>query len=178
MAEFSLTKMGQQFVQDNMKLAWKFMYKYPISPSYRITREQYESELMMVLIKCTVGWDPSIAKFSTYCWLAMHRERWRLTVGRRNAGREEFALPLDGQLIEGREKDPSFCEPDYEESLKSALKAMEENPADGNLLAAHYLRGMTFAEIGRIAGVSREATRQRVVCAIRRIGKRINEKRV
>ncbi len=177
MAEFSLTKIGQQFVEDNMKLVWKFMYKYPIGSGYRITREQYESELMMVLIKCAAGWDPSIAKFSTYCWRALHCERWRLTVGRRNVGKEEVGLPLDGQFIEGREKDPSM-ELDHEDSLKKALEAMDENPVDGNLLNAHYLRGMTFAEIGRIAGISREATRQRVVCATRRIGKRIEEKRV
>lgn len=175
MAEFSLTKIGQECVENNMKLVWKFMAKNPIGPGYRISRDQYESELMLVLIKCAVGWDPSIAKFSTYCWRALHCERWRLTVGRRKAGKEEVGLPLDGQFIEGREKDPSD-ESDHEDSLKKALEAMEENPVDGNLLTAHYLRGMSFAEIGRVAGVSREATRQRIACATKRIGKRVEEK--
>lgn len=167
MAEFCLTKLGQSYVEDNVRLAYKFAIRYPIDARHGISRDDYKSELMLTLAKCAAFWDERIAKFSTYCWRAFSHTRWRLIARKPNSASEIVGLPLDGVFIQGRESDPS-SDITSSDSVERVMSAIRDEPI-GNILVAHYLQGMSFAAISRAAGISREAARNRASTAAKKI---------
>jgi RNA polymerase sigma factor (sigma-70 family) len=167
MADFCLTKLGQQKVEDNVRLVYKFAARYPIDSRYNVCKDDYKSELMITLAKCAAFWDERIAKFSTYCWRAFSHTRWRMISRKPGYASEYVGLPLEGITLVGREGDPSN-DITTSDAIERVMQAIKDEPI-GNILIAHHIQGVSYAAISKMAGISREAARHRASVAARKI---------
>lgn len=151
---------------DNLRLVWSVAYQIPRSQRAGLGVEDLAAEGMLGLLEAAAGFDPERDnRFSTYAvWCIRGRIRSCLRRERRQTARASATL---GESVPAANDDECDADGDW---LPKALERLQ--PDDALLVKLRFGIGqpeLSFDELGRQLGVSREGARQRVHRAVERL---------
>lgn len=152
---------------DHLGLVRSFALQYA-QPGVPVEETDMYQEAIIALIKAAKTYDPSVGSaFSTWAYKIIRNHL--LNILRKNRS-EEICLP-SAQDIPSEQPQTSSLEL-VNEILQPQPTDDEEDIADREILVRHFLKGETWAALGRELGVSREWVRQRGERAIQKIKQR------
>lgn len=162
----------RNLVDDNIKLVYWFVNKYGSLKG--MSREEYESEMLISLWKSARTYDPAITKFSTYAagGMYLHRKQLKHYIKRRDKhGTFSIIDNLHGQIV--KENDKLFSVRDNRSVITRLMKPLSPYQ---RTVVSFVCEGMTYKQISRLMNRPVGTTSECYRSAIRRMRKYAEER--
>lgn len=162
-----LTDDQRKLAEDNHRLALKFANTR--RPPIGMDHEEWIAECFYLLVRAARGFNPELGfSFATYAYRAMERGRWAVYKQRKQIRATVTQDPITGKILELDSLE------DYREGNLSQIEKLEASqlhaevdglvralPADLRLYMRQRVKGLSFRDMAREWGVSRQALQQR-----------------
>ena len=160
-----LTENQRKLAEDNYKLALKFANSK--NPPNGMDMDEWVSECLYNLVKAAAGYDPARSRFSTYAWRSMlngwcavYRLKRQIKAGgsMKQTG-DSFSLD---DIRDHRAPEPTHLEQqETSRALDQVDGLVRALPADLRLYMRQRMQGLSFGDMSKKWGISRQALQQR-----------------
>lgn len=160
-----LTESQKKLAEDNYRLALKFANSK--NPPNGMDMDEWVSECFYNLVKAAAGYDPARSRFATYAWRSMlngwcavYRLKKQIKAGgsMKQAG-DSFSLD---EIRDHRPQEPTPLEREEASQAMAGVDGLVRAlPADLRLYMRQRINGLSFGDMSKKWGISRQALQQR-----------------
>ena len=160
-----LTDEQKKLADDNHRLAFKFAGKN--RAPFGMDHDEWISECLYCLLRAAKCFKPELGfSFVTYAWRAMERGRWAVFQKNKQLKQLKAADSSDDvfdleDVADFREQISQIEKMDAKQTKADLDGLIRSLPADLRLYMRQRAKGMSFRDMSREWGVSRQALQQR-----------------